>query len=112
MRTHGIVAWLLGVGLCGFVVGCAGSSATPQPTGDSSAAQPGIGPPGSGSLTPEQAKYKVYQLWEAGEAASNRGEHKRAGALWESIKRLPGVKEEDWPLGLNARIELAKKNIK
>ena len=63
-------------------------------------------------LTPEQAKYKVYQLWESGEAASNRGEHKKAVALWESIKRLPGVKEEDWPLGLNARIELAKKNIK
>jgi hypothetical protein len=63
-------------------------------------------------LTPQQAKYKVYELWEAGEAASVRGEHKKAVALWESIKRLPGVKEEDWPLGLSARIEMVKKKIK
>jgi hypothetical protein len=63
-------------------------------------------------LTPEQAKYKVYELWEEGEAASLQGDPKRAVARWEAIKRLPGVKEEDWPMGLNARIELAKKKIK
>jgi hypothetical protein len=72
----------------------------------------GAPPEDFSKLTPEQAKYKVYQLWEAGEQAAVRGEHKKAVALWESIKRLPGVKEEDWPLGLNARIELTKKNIK
>jgi hypothetical protein len=63
-------------------------------------------------LSPQQAKYKVYELWDAGEAASMRGEHQKAVTLWESIKRLPGIKEDDWPLGLNARIDLAKKKIK
>ena len=94
-----------------------GGPATPLPT-TGSAANEAAGSKDAApvedfsKLTPEQAKYKVYQLWESGEAAANRGDHKKAVALWESIKRLPGVKEEDWPLGLNARIELARKNVK
>jgi hypothetical protein len=99
-------------GAGGAAVVPAGGGAAPSAAKQPSSAPDSAAGEDFSRLTPEQAKYKVYELWEEGEAASLKGDHKRAVSRWEAIKRLPGVKEEDWPLGLDARIELARKKIK
>lgn len=70
MRTHRIVAWLVGVGLCGFVAGCGGgSSANQQPTPSTAigGVQKGGGEPGSSPLSPELAKGRaVFEKLDCG----------------------------------------------
>jgi len=63
------------------------------------------------TLTPEQAKVRVWELWRVGVEAERKGEFTAAVKAWEQIKGLK-VAEDDLPLGLDARIAAAKKRMK
>ena len=66
MRTHRIVAWLLGVGLCGVVVGCGGGSSS-SPAGTQPTEAPTRGGPGDSPLPPELAKGRaVFEKQDCG----------------------------------------------
>jgi hypothetical protein len=59
---------------------------------------------------PDQPKLRVWELWKSATEAKNRGDYTIALKNYEAIKALP-VQEEDWPLGLQAQIDNAKKRL-
>ena len=62
-------------------------------------------------LPAEQAKARAWELWKVGVDAEEHGDFAGAVKSWQQIKRLK-VPEDELPLGLDGRIEAAKKRIK
>jgi hypothetical protein len=62
-------------------------------------------------LPAEQAKARAWELWKVGVDAEEHGDFAGAVKSWQQIKRLK-VPEEELPLGLDGRIEAAKKRVK
>jgi len=84
MRTHRIVAWLLGVGLYGFVAGCGGGSSS-SPAGTQPTEAPTRGGPGDSPLPPELAKGRaVFEKQDCGNC------HKIHGTAIKGKKGMMG----------------------
>jgi len=62
-------------------------------------------------LPAEQAKARAWELWKVGVDAEEHGDFAGAVKNWQAIKTL-SVPEDDLPLGLDGRIEAAKKRVR
>jgi hypothetical protein len=72
---------------------------------------PAPAPENEVALPAEQAKARAWELWKMGVDAEEHGDFAGAVKNWQKIKTL-NVPEDDLPLGLDGRIESAKKRIK
>jgi hypothetical protein len=62
-------------------------------------------------LPADQAKARAWELWKVGVDAEEHGDFAGAVKNWQAIKTL-SVPEDDLPLGLDGRIEAAKKRVR
>jgi hypothetical protein len=72
---------------------------------------PAPAPENEAALPADQAKARAWELWKIGVDAEEHGDFAGAVKNWQKIKTLK-VPEDDLPLGLDGRIESAKKRIK
>jgi hypothetical protein len=75
------------------------------------APKPAAAPPTTPPPSAEQPKLRVWELWRTATEAEKRNDYTTALQHYEAIKALP-VNEDDWPLGLQSKIDSTKKRLK
>jgi hypothetical protein len=94
-----------------------GPAAPKQSTaGGASAPQVTVGPAAAGQEAPvrptiEQKRSQMWDLWHEGTAAYDRHDYVKAVKALEAMKAF-GLPEEDLPIGLDAKIAAAKRQMK
>jgi hypothetical protein len=72
---------------------------------------PAPAPENDAALPADKAKARAWELWKVGVDAEEHGDFAGAVKNWQKIKTL-NVPEDDLPLGLEGRIEAARKRIR